>query len=151
MEYLKISKYLDTFMWQKGGPRFGTNFLKWHESSLDNTPIGGDWSTSGVESDYGTPNENNRRPQIGQDKPKKIKEEDNLKKEEEQFLLLHHQTLVLEKGVEQLNKHTEMFLKQQNAGMNKFLELEAMKYASESDKKEHFKELSKRTILTEKN
>ncbi len=35
--------------------------------------------------------------------------------------------------------------------MNKFFELEAMKYASESDKKEYFEAISKRTILSKKN
>ncbi len=64
---------------------------------------------------------------------------------------MHQQALLLEKGVEQLNKHTEMFLKQQNQGMNKFFELDAMKCASESDKKEYFEAISKCTILSEKN
>ncbi len=63
-----------------------------------------------------------------------------MKKEEEQFLLLHHQTLVLVKRAEQLTKHTEIFLKQQNEGMNNFFELEAMKNSSESDKKNSSKQ-----------
>ncbi len=80
-----------------------------------------------------------------------MKREESWKKEDEQSTILHQQTLVLEKGVEKLNKHTEMFLRQQNKGMNKFFELEAMKYASELDEKEYFEAISKRTILTEKN
>ncbi len=144
-------KYLDAFMWLKGEPKFGTHFLKWRESSPDDASIGGDLSTSGVESDFGTPNDCNQRPRIGRDKAKKMKREESWKKEDEQSTILRQQTLVLEKGVEQLNKHTEMFLRQQNKGMNKFFELEAMKYASESDKKEYFEAISKRTILTEKN
>ncbi len=35
--------------------------------------------------------------------------------------------------------------------MNNFFELEAIKYASESDKKEYFEAISKRTIQSEKN
>ncbi len=64
---------------------------------------------------------------------------------------MDQQAAMLEKGVEQLNKQTEMFLKQQNEGMNKFFELEAMKYASESDRNEYFRTVSEHTILTEKN
>ncbi len=81
----------------------------------------------------------------------KIKREENSKNDENHSAILHQQTLLLEKGVEQLNNHTEMFLKQQNEGVNKFFELEAMKYASKSDRKEYFQAVSKRTILIERN
>ncbi len=58
---------------------------------------------------------------------------------------------MLEKRVDQLNKQTEMFLKQQKEGMNNFFELEAMKYVSESDRKGYLQTVSERTILMEKN
>ena len=61
-----------------------------------------------------------------------------MKPEEKKTTLLDQQAAMLEKGVEQLNKQTEMFLKQQNEGMKNFFELEAMKYASESDRNEYF-------------
>ncbi len=51
----EFSKYLDAFMQMKGEPKFGTHFLKLLESSPDDASIGGDWSTSSVESDYGNP------------------------------------------------------------------------------------------------
>ncbi len=86
----EFSKYLDAFMWMKGELKFGTHFLKLCESSPVNASIGGDWSTSGVESDYGTPNENNRMPQIGCDKAKKdIKQEENSMNEERHSTVLH--------------------------------------------------------------
>ncbi len=43
-------------------------------------------------------------------------------------------------SLHQLNKYTEMFLKQQSDGMKKYVEMEAMKQASEEDRKD--------TILT---
>ncbi len=69
----EFSKYLNKFMWMKGESKFGTNFLKSRESSPDDASIGGDWSSSGVESDYGNPHESNKRPRIGRDKAKKMK------------------------------------------------------------------------------
>lgn len=69
----EFSKYLDAFMWLKGEPKIGTHFLKWRKSIPDDVSVGGDCSTSGTESDYGTANENNRRSQIGHVKAKKMK------------------------------------------------------------------------------
>ncbi len=134
----EFSKYLDAFLWLKGEPKFGTHFLKWRESVPDDISVGGDWSTSGFDSDFGISNENNKRPRIGRDRAKKNRKNENLKPEEKKTTLLDQQAAMLEKGVEQLNKQTEMFLKQQNEGMNNFFELEAMKYASESDRNEYF-------------
>ncbi len=80
----------------------------------------------------------------------KMKQEENAKNEGKSSTALHQQTRLLEKGVEQLNKHTEMLLKQHNEGVNIFFELEAMKYALESDRKDYFQAVLKCTILMEK-
>ncbi len=76
--------------------------------------------------------------------------EENSKPKAKQPTLLDQQAVMLKKGAEQLNKQSEMILKQQNEGMNNFFELEAMKYASESDMKEYFWTVLEHTILMEK-
>ncbi len=94
-------------------------FFKWHESIPEDILVGSDSSTSGFESNYVTPYENNRRSHIGHDKAKKMKREDDSPKAK-QPSCFDQQSVMLEKGVEQLNKQTEMFLKQHNEGMNRF-------------------------------
>ncbi len=81
----------------------------------------------------------------------KMRKEENFKHKVKQPTLLDQQAAMLEQVVKQLNKQTKMFLKQQNEGMMKFFELEAMKYASESNGNEKFSTVSKSTILMEKN
>ncbi len=56
-----------------------------------------------------------------------MKQEEDLKPEAKQSTLSSWQAFMMEKGEEWLNKQTKMFLKQQNEGMNKSYELEAMK------------------------
>ncbi len=71
-----VSKLFNAFMWLKGEPKFGTHFLKWHESSLDNVLVGSDSSTPEIKRNYRTPNDNKRRPHIGHDKAKKKEREE---------------------------------------------------------------------------
>ncbi len=67
-------KYLDTFMWLKGEPKFVTHFLKWCKPIADDILVGGDWNTLGFDSVNGISNDNNKRPCIGHDRATKCKE-----------------------------------------------------------------------------
>ncbi len=111
---------MDAFLWLKGEPKFGTHFLKWRKSVPDDISVGGDWSTSGFDSNFGISNENNKRPCIGCDRSKNNRKNENLKPKEKKSTLVDQKAAMLEKGVERLNKQTGMFLKHQNEGMNNF-------------------------------
>ncbi len=57
----------------------------------------------------------------------------------------------IEHNLKQLNNYTKLFLKQQTEGMDKFVEIEPKKHASESDKKEYFKMVTECAMIMQCN
>ncbi len=58
---------------------------------------------------------------------------------------------VIEQNLQQLNNYTEMFLKQQTEGMDVFVEIKAMKHASNNKKKKYFKMMLECTMVMQHN
>ncbi len=58
---------------------------------------------------------------------------------------------VIEQNLPQLNNYTKLFLKQQAEGIDKFVEIEAMKHASENNKREYFKMMVEGAIIMQCN
>ena len=56
---------------------------------------------------------------------------------------------VFQESLNKLNKNTELFLKHQTDLINKFVEMEAMKQASEDVRKENFWMVSKHALVTQ--
>ena len=63
----------------------------------------------------------------------------------------NEQVDVFEQSLKKLNANTELFLKHQTEGIDKFVEMEAMKQASENERKEYFCVISERALIMQRN
>mmetsp|Transcript_18314 Transcript_18314/g.35626 ORF Transcript_18314/g.35626 Transcript_18314/m.35626 type:complete len:216 (+) Transcript_18314:601-1248(+) len=149
-------KYLEAYIWLKGEPKFGTHVLSSVGSSIPDDITGsGDVSVSEMDSDYTAFKESGKRQKIGREKAKKFKKAESARRESASNLTTSGNggghLDVIDQNLKQLNNYTELFLKQQTEGIHKFMEIEAMKHASETDMKEYFKMVTERAMIMHRN
>ncbi len=58
---------------------------------------------------------------------------------------------LFEQNLRRLNNYSELFLKQLIEGMDKFVEMEAMKHAPENDRKEYFRMVAEHALVMQRN
>ncbi len=148
----EFTKYLDAYMWFKVEANFGTHVLQPSWSSVPgDIMMSGDASMLALASDFASSSDNGKVEGLVAIKQKTAKKsgstlmepnDEDMKK----VAAWGRHLEAIEQSLHQLNKYIEMFLKQQNDGMKKYVEMEAMKQASEEDRKVYIDMVTKRAI-----
>ncbi len=97
------------------------------------------------------PKESGKQQRVRRDKAKKLKKVVSTRRDSASDLSTSvargGYSDVIEQNLKQLKNYTKLFLEQQTEGVDKFVEIESIKHASETDKKEYFKMVTEHTTI----